>query len=274
VGEAIPHRRGIRIVRLAPGAGDAVAWRNAIASYTPQSELKADGASRVWRAEMLGQAVIVKHISHPTLWGRAKILIGASRAARQWRGAEKLARAGIPAASPLALARDSDALSEWLVLKFVPGRTLIDTLDHPPPSVKAQHALAAAVGAQVGAIVNAGVYNRDHKPSNLIVPSGDGPVNITVLDTVAIRRCPPGSIRRAAQMLASLHIEPTGLKCAARRALRARSVIEASRTIIAKTGVATRRSTIRAVVRLLWEAASEAVASHGEPRPRVDPRAG
>ena len=47
-----------------------------------------------------------------------------------------------------------------------------------------QHELARAVGAQVRAILNAAGYNRDHKPSNLLVHPDSGPI---VLDTVAIR---------------------------------------------------------------------------------------
>ncbi len=265
------------IAEIWSGAGPERGWAEALRGFDRGGAecLKSEGPASVHRATLCGRRVIVKCWEWRSVSDRLKLLFGASRARRQWRGAERLERAGVPAARPLVLARDHrpGLHAECLVLEEVEGRTLIDVMDRPGMGVAEQHRLAEAVGAQVGEIVGAGVYNRDHKPSNLIVSAGgDGP-RLTVLDTVAIRRCPPGSVRRAAQMLASLHIEPTGLECAARGAPRARAVRATAGVILAKAGAAPSRGARRLIERLLWSTAGAMVAAHGDPRPAVDPRA-
>lgn len=267
---------GTRVLRVAEGSGSPSEWSAALRAFQPDAAtlLKSDGGAFVWRAAVLSHDCVVKLWEPRGVWARLKLLFGGSRARRHWRGADRLVSIGVSSARPLALAREfgNGPPREWLVLEFVPGRTLIDTLDRPELSVRAQHTLAAAVGLQVGAIVRAGLYNRDHKPSNLIVSFDGSRPTITVLDTVAIRRCPPASLRRAAQMLASLHLEPSGLGCPARAGLRARCVREVAAAVASRDGSRPPRPAVRAAARLLWEEAAHMVAAHGDPRPKIDPR--
>lgn len=273
----MPLQPGTRIVKAADGSPSPQEWSVALRAFEPDTAalLKSEGPSSVWRARLLGRDVVVKLWEQRTLSGRLKLLLGGSRGRRHWRGAHLLARLGVPSARPLVLAQEfgRGPPREWLVLEFARGRTLIDILNEPRLSVRDQHTLAAALGTQVGAIVSGGVYNRDHKPSNLVVSFDDERrPTLTVLDTVAIRRCPPGSLRRAAQMLACLHIEPSGLGCPASLALRARAIREAAATVLTKMKATPTRAALRMVSRLLWETAASIVAAHGDPRPRTDPR--
>jgi len=273
----MPTQPAPRILKTAEGIAAPEAWSGALRAFHPETAtlLKSDGNASVFRATILNRDAVIKLWEHRTLSARLKLLFGSSRGRRHWRGAHLLMRLGIPSAKPLALAHDfaHRPPREWLVLEFVRGRTLIDILNEPRLSVKDQHTLAAALGSQIATIVSGGIYNRDHKPSNLIISLDDEQrPSITVLDTVAIRRCPPGSLRRAAQMLASLHIEPTGLNCPATLTLRARCIRETAATVLTKLKATPTRAALRMVTRLLWETAAHIVHTHGDPRPSVDPR--
>lgn len=84
------------------------------------------------------------------------------------------------------------------------GPTLLEALG----SDDGDTALAAAraAGAHAARLLAAGVWNRDHKPSNLMF---DGPGALRLIDLDGLRRGAPPEA--PARMLASLAIEPTGL---------------------------------------------------------------
>lgn len=222
---------------------------------SPGQLLKREGATWTAVADLNGAEVVLKAAP---LAGPLRRLFNATTARRQWRGAQRLAAAGIPAARPLLLAstRVEDAAIELLVLERIHGPTLLHALACSP-SVRQSHGLARQAGALVRQTAGAHLFNRDGKPSNFIV-SPDG---LVVIDTVGIRR--GGDETHLARMLASLFIEPWGVGHRPRRALCMRAVLSAA----GETGPAQ----LRAHARAIWRTTRTIIESHGDPTPRINP---
>lgn len=291
--------RGVRVEKVAP------AWRDrkaALARFATSfrlepatgTVLKAEGHSFVVRVEIEGTPLIVKWRELVGLRDRAKNLLRASRGFRQWRGARRLQRAGIPVAGPIALltqygggetesARPRALIPsaawprEWLLLEEVPGKTLLRHLADRDRSIRDEHALARAVGVQVGAMLRANVCNRDHKPSNLIVTFDEGVPIVTLIDTVAIRR--RGNPGEMARMLATLLIEPIGVGVAPRSAIAFRVLRDAcaawlEHTLARPLGTAKGdKKALRAMVRSIARRVDQYIRTHGDPTPKVNPLA-
>lgn len=229
----------VRILRFNPAFGgpagpraDARAWTDALTAFSDAKAtlIKQDGPVSLYRANLLGHPVAIKHSRLTSLSDRLKSAARLSRAHRQWRGAAWLAEHNIPTAPPIALLSDRSASphSLWLITGWLDGPTLLHHLaaepidaDHPR-----QRDLADALGSQIARLVHLGRFNRDHKPSNLILaPPPTSPAHsplkltpawpaIAIIDSVAIRPFSPTPTARehaAARMLASLVIEPTGI---------------------------------------------------------------
>ncbi|MBM7489661.1 tRNA A-37 threonylcarbamoyl transferase component Bud32 [Micromonospora luteifusca] len=135
------------------------------------------GMGRVWRArdEMLHREVAVKEIVPPS-W-----LADPERAelrARTLREARAAARLNHPAVVRLYDVIPVDG-SPWIVMEYVPSRTLQDLVDAEGPL---QPAHAARIGLAVldalQAAHTAGVLHRDIKPQNVLV-AHDGRVMLT-----------------------------------------------------------------------------------------------
>lgn len=244
------------------GRGDEVARALGEVDLARAEILKLEGGDSVVACTILGRATVVKVQGPRGIVGTIKRYLGLSRAWRQWRGAATLARLSIATAQPLALAIEIGTGREWFVADRLIGPTLLHELAGKGMGARpaVQHEIAEAVGRQVGAMVRAGHFNRDHKPSNIVL-TADGPA---VIDTVAIRQCRDGSREAAARMLASLVIEPTGCGFPARLALRARCVAAAA-SVLEGAGAE------RASRRELWSLAREIIRDHGDMRPRVSP---
>ena len=298
VGLSFHIPRGVRIEKVAP------AWRDrkaALARFATSfrldpsagTVLKAEGHSFVVQVALEGTELIVKWRELVGLRDRAKNLLRASRGFRQWRGARRLQRAGIPVAGPIALLTqygDADAATrptallpakawprEWLLLEVAPGKTLLRHLADRDLSIRDEHALARAVGVQVGAMLTANVCNRDHKPSNLIVTFDEGVPIVTLIDTVAIRR--RGNPGEMARMLATLLIEPIGVGAAPRGALAFRVLRDAcaawlEHTLARPLGTAKGdKKALRAMVRSMARRVDQYIRTHGDPTPKVNPLA-
>lgn len=286
--------RGIRLEKVAPAWRDrADALARFVGTFRPDASmvLKAEGNSFVARAELEGVALVVKSRELATIRERAKNLLRASRGFRQWRGARRLQRAGIPVARPIALltqhgvaqtesAADARAHSlawprEWLLLEEAPGKTLLHHLADRDLSVRDEHALARAVGVQVGAMLRANVCNRDHKPSNLIVTLDEGVPIVTLIDTVGIRR--RGNPGEMARMLATLLIEPIGVGVPPRSAVAYRVLRDAcaawlEHTLARPLGAAKGdKKALRSMVRSMARRVDQYIRTHGDPTPKVNP---
>jgi tRNA A-37 threonylcarbamoyl transferase component Bud32 len=255
-----------RVVQAALEA-DGRAWAEALAGGAWRAKarrLKHDGATTVYRARLLDRDVVIKSWRlGPT--ARLQSLFGATRAQRHWRGAALLRKAGIPTAWTWALLRGrlDGAPTECLVMEAVPGKSVLHRLADNDLSIRQQHAVAAALGAQIASLAKNLLYNRDHKPSNLILTDpGPASVAISVIDCVDIRR---GQFWPD-EMLASLLIETLGVGLAPRLALRMRVAHASTRNVPEHLSHGQ-----RAWLRETWRSASKLVRDHGDPTPRVNP---
>ncbi len=208
------------------------------------------------RAEDESMKIVLKRTPAPSgLAKLARLIAGGSRAQRQWRGAELIEKAGVATSTPLALLRgrtgDGPGMGEWLALEFLSGDAVIDLLNRGGLSQQAERALAERLGALVRTLVTAGVFNRDHKLSNL-VRRPDGAIG--VIDTVGVRKT-RDQRRACARMLAAMVYESHGLGLLPRRALLARCARSATEDW-----------------KQAWREVERLFARHGETRPTTDPR--
>lgn len=264
-----PERK-LEVSRIATGE-DPGAWVESLRGFDPARAtiLKREGDSGVYRAALRGRDVVIKTRALRGV-DRVKLMLGHSRGARHWRGAEWLAGRGIATARPyvLAIERASGVAREWLVLECLSGRTVLRHIADCDLSVREEHALARAIAHQVFALSSAGRFNRDHKPSNIIA-APDGPA---IIDCVAIR---PGK-GGAQRMLHALAVEPLGLGLLPRRALMARVVhglVAAEHARGAGFPPAAQWLARRAARRAYWSLVAESLRRHGDAKPRTDPLA-
>lgn len=238
--------------------------------------LKDDRRATVLRMDhTLVGAVVVKTRLLNRFRDRLDTMLRRTQLERQIRGARTLQRIGVATAEPLLLLRGAHRATgtarESLVTRALPGRTLLHLMDDvarrrtQAPSLAAQRAVAHTLGRQLQRFAAAGLFNRDHKPSNLIVMFDDSPPEIGVIDTVAIRRdrVRDGGLR----MLTSLMLEPLGCGCPPPRTMR-------MRTLIAATTDASHPHGAPLIARkAAWRAVAQAIYEHGDPTPRVNPLA-
>ncbi|MCA9293760.1 MAG: hypothetical protein KDA20_08100 [Phycisphaerales bacterium] len=215
------------------------------------SVLKRDGDTVVYRgADERGRAIVVKCMALRGFRRRVQSMLGRSRLARQWRGSALLGRAGIATAKCRVLFRAGG--TETLVLDWVDGPTVAELAVRGGVSLREEHAIAGAIGGQVAAIAKAGLFNRDHKASNLVVRGlGSDACVVVLIDTVGIR----AGLTAVDLMLAKTAIELIGIGALPRRALLFRA-IKAAEPRHTKTA---------------WRAIAQVIARHGDPTPKVNP---
>jgi hypothetical protein len=236
--------------------------------HTQARILKSEDGRLVLRGTMLGREVVVKHWPIDHTAQRLKAWIGASQAQRHWRAARRLAAAGIPTARPLAVLRGGTHKGgggfERLIMEALPGRTLLDCAADATVPTRTQHRLAWAAGQLVRQLATAGFFNRDCKPSNIMVvdlerksPIEVQPEQLSLIDCVGVR-CTLLRAGKLERMLASLLIEPLGCAIPPRRALMMRCLLAAT-------------AGNRPAARQLWPAIRAIILTHGDPRPRISP---
>ncbi len=261
---------------------DPDAWSRALAdpAWLGSSRVLKDepGSSWVRRATLNGREVVVKCRCLHTLSRRIKAALGFGHGDKHWRGAALLASKKILTAKPVVLfrARLDDRPVEVLVLEHLAGPTLLRVMDDAArgrgPSVRAQHAIADAAGATIPALLNARLWNRDHKPSNLIVLDAESASpRIAIIDCVGIRRYGWMGVDefQGEEMAAALVIEPTGCGCPPRRALWMRAV----RAVLDRATIELPRNERHGALRGVFEEVSGMIDAHGDPRPKDDPLA-
>lgn len=280
-------RGGVIIERVfAPGVSVA-AWARALSGWVSAGEpgrvLKCDGPNVVIAARLLGRGVVVKRW-RPSAWTRFRSRISGSKSERHWRGAAWLARHGIDTAPCLAMGHDAAlaARRDYLVMEELTGPTALEVLarsaDARTIGVREELAIAREVGRQIARMIAHGRFNRDHKPSNLIVAWRGGRVKLAVIDCVAIlpvwRAGGAGGARE--RMLASLCIEPIEVGVGPRRSLvlaALRSALGLERTVRGAVGSGGERLGARTALRLnpaakhalrgLWRSVSARVRAQG-----------
>lgn len=192
------HVHGETAERL--GLTDAAARQliRRLVERSPDTTLKDDPRSTVTRHDLDGRSWVVKryHLSMAK-----RLVYGVVRRTppwQEWSGARSLASTGIRMSRPLALIHP-----DRLVLSHHAGRTLHDWMRETSDRHKRLN-VARGVGAQIGRITGAGLINRDHKPSNLIVDAACevGDAEPVLIDPAGLRRRTPAKLLR---MLAVLY---------------------------------------------------------------------
>jgi hypothetical protein len=260
-------------VRRAGAGEDPRRWAAALAdpSWLARSRtLKADGDSWVKGASVLGQHVVIKCRSVRRAEGRLKILLRAGRGDRHWRGARWLDSHSFATARPVALATAivDGVRAELLVMEYIDARSVLQHLAAHDLEVSEEHETCRALARLLTGMLTQGRYNRDAKPSNLLVTERPGGrKEIATIDCVAIRGVGAAGPARLVRMLASLVIEPKGVGVEPRRALKARVIAETVR-LLNLNPQDRRRERLE-----LWRRVGELVVQHADPRPRINPLA-
>lgn len=265
-----PPTEDIRVVRYATAFGySAREWSASLrgVDWSRATRLKSNDRRSVWRATITigGRAhdCVFKVERMDTPWRRFRSFVRATKAHRQWRGAERVTKAGLATSSPIAVLRGRGV--EVLVLAYLEGRTLLHVMAEGL-SVPDERWLCGEVAETISALMDAGLFHRDFKPSNLIVrPDGGG---IGLIDTEGIRSAVPGSRCSfidpvVLSMMMDLYREPTGSGVRPRGALQLRLCRAVDRADVEPLDPALFKETIRAFGRRLPDP--------GDLRPEDDP---
>lgn len=301
----MPEAPSFTARRHSPKA-DGPAWAAALAeepwadasTLLKEDRSKSGRGVRVLAATLRGQEVVLKFYRYGGPLARARARLGVAAGDRHWAGAALLAAEGIPSAPMLALlSRTAGGVREdCLIMGRLEGVTLLHCMDQARRGqmpLARQHALADAVGLQVGCLLAAGLHNRDHKPSNLIVRfpeagRGERPI-VAVADCQGVHRLTRDRSRHAIRTQAGLAIEAIGAGVLPRRAIIARTLRAA---VAAYTAHRFGKVPIEDALRMpkaeqdrvlaalppgtalkAWPRIAQRIRLHGDPTPRVDPLA-
>lgn len=241
-------------------------WAGACAAFGDGTVLKDHAAGTVWRGELLRRSCVLKclRLGTPRRWAQSRFHV--SPAWRHWEQARWLRAHGFSTAETWAIVRgvrDGEEV-ECLVMQFLPGGSVLEHMAMPDLPAHHQHRVAEAVARLACRLVQEGRFNRDAKPSNLIVTSlHETGAHLAVVDCADLRRCPRDDEGAVVRMLASAVIEPLGVGCLSGRGVLMRAVRTAAETLDPGDR--------RACVRRLWRGIEAAVAAHGDPTPEVNP---
>lgn len=273
----------LRVIRTALEA-DGRAWAAALADGQWRQKarvLKRDGGTVVYRTRLLDREVVVKCWDMTTK-SRVQSLLGNTRGLRHWRGAARLRKCGVATAWTWALLRGDDEgrRVESLVMEALSGRSLLQHMADRDLTVPEEHAVTAAVARDVARLLHRGLYNRDHKPSNLIVVDpARSAAKVAVVDCLAISTV--GLLKGqepGLQMFTSLMLEPIGVGHPPRRTLILRFLTVLLEELeLLKFGPSlelssrsARRDRRRAIPGLIRQVEAR-IRDHGDPTPRVNP---
>jgi hypothetical protein len=203
--------------------------------------LKDAGRQSVWLIQRPGEQPRTLKSWPLTPLLLAKLVLGIAQPQRQIRGARRVARAGIPTAEVcgrrLVWGRPPRVEIE---LAWVPGDSAFELVAPARLNDADRRGASAAVGRLVARLVEAGLFNRDLKLSNLIVDFSAGRADVRLIDTVGIRRLRRREIE-IARMLERLAVQPArgGI------ALTPPAWMPAMRHALGGLGAVTRRAVVR-----------------------------
>lgn len=248
-------------IKLFDQAIDDPALRRALSH--PKMQLLKDGGRRtVWKSLLSDNSpVIIKCRSiGPIEFLRGAI--GRSPLQNELRGLRTLASLNIRASIPLAYIRAEKC--EAIILSFISGPTLLEMVAWHRLTIAQENALCRAVAAQICTILRTSHYNRDNKPSNLIVTGDFSNPSIAIIDAAGIKSS-LGRTFALRLMLSLLYLEPRGTRIPVRSALCMRML----HAVAFELGASSQDA--RRDVRSLWRIVQNQIEYHGDPTPRHDP---
>ncbi len=153
-------------------------------SVEPTQVYKQDRRSRVWRIDTPGgRAYVVKRFEYSPIKQMLACMLRIHPGQRERRCCEMLKAAGL-AVVPIVGGGVSKR-KYWLVTPYT-GKSLYNLLHHgelTDPQKRMQ--LMTAVGQLTGRLAYKGLFNRDHKASNVVVDDDGKP---WLIDVVGVRR--------------------------------------------------------------------------------------
>ncbi|MGE5190986.1 MAG: lipopolysaccharide kinase InaA family protein, partial [Deltaproteobacteria bacterium] len=234
----MPVRRGAKLI---PVEGDGVMWmmradlvdellpacRQAIsgaAASAVAQTVKTGPHRTVYRLSLAGGEFYLKHFRVADRKALLQNLVRPSKAEREWRAAQTLARLGLPTFEPVALGRlrrGGLVYDSFLVSREIPETVPLDQLvtaelasgAGSPQSREAahrqsdlRHRLAVAMGELAARLHRAGVEHADLHAGNVLVRvSGDDLPALWPIDLDKVRLHRGLSSRRRFENLAFLH---------------------------------------------------------------------
>ncbi len=246
----VPLRQGSAWLSQAESAEPRADWIQRLLNPASQAvrALKSETRNQTLLVHADDRHWVVKRYRLP--WWKAWLYQTVKRtpAWREWRGAQRLSAAGARVARPAVLVHQpSEPWTQALILPYVEGENLAQYLGRPHPAVR-RIGLARRIGRQIGQLAAAGLINRDHKATNLIVDRlcDTGQVPPVIIDPAGIRR--RKSDHQIYRMLALLHYTCSQVGPVSLREVVAciRGVLETDRSI-ARTSPRRTRSVIEQV---------------------------
>jgi len=169
----VDETRGSR----AHDAGDLVSAR-----YRLVSRISSGGMGAVWlaRDELLGREVALKQVLPQPGADAAQATEQRERSLREGRIAARLTHPHVIAMYDVAL----DGGEPWLVMEYLPSRSLAAVLKHTGPlPVTEVRRIGAQLSDALAAAHRVGIVHRDVKPGNvLIAEGGHGPRTVKITD--------------------------------------------------------------------------------------------
>jgi len=131
--------------------------------------LKDAGRQSVWLVHRPGEQPRTLKTWPLTPLLLVKLALGIAQPQRQIRGARRLARAGIPTAEVCCRRVAWGRRQVEIELGWVEGASAWELVSSESPSISERRRASAAVGGMVAQLIEAGLFNRDVKLSNLVV---------------------------------------------------------------------------------------------------------
>lgn len=252
----------VRIWQLGLGEGRALWERELARGFWGEGELiKRDDRGREVRCSRVeGERVAVKIRPLPGFSDRLRFRLGLTDLGKAALGAAVLTGRGLltPRVRVLAMVRPDYVWHEVLVTPWAEGPTLLSAW--ATADLRTRLALARTSGDLIATLSRQGLFNRDAKPSNVILDDTDGPV---MVDVGGVRLAGGDREHELARMVSALGFEPAGVGHAAGF----REVFAGVRAALRSSGVDRqgRRRTLAELRRL--------IAAHADPRPKDNPLA-
>jgi len=169
----VDEARGSR----AHDAGDLVSAR-----YRLVSRISSGGMGAVWlaRDELLGREVALKQVLPQPGADAAQATEQRERSLREGRIAARLTHPHVIAMYDVAL----DGGEPWLVMEYLPSRSLAAVLNHTGPlPVTEVRRIGAQLSDALAAAHRVGIVHRDVKPGNVLIAEGEhGPHTVKITD--------------------------------------------------------------------------------------------
>lgn len=193
------RRWGVTATSSAMEAGFDPAW---IFDREPAQVYKHDARSRVWRIDAAdGRSFVVKRFEYSPIRQLLGFVLGLHPGQRERRRARHLKAAGLTVAPIIAsgVQRRGVGVCYWLVTPYL-GTSLYHLFYQGElTDADRRERVLQAVGRLTGELIRLGIFNRDHKASNIVVDGEDRP---WLIDVGAVRRF--RGVAGAVRMLANL----------------------------------------------------------------------